>query len=169
MATVDVASEFRRYMFLQRRREQEGLSPDELELWMRLKARLAERFEDGPPSGQAERRESPRIPARLRLRYDSFGEISQSLMTSVSRGGVFVAARSPLPIGSKVVLWIAIAEEGLEVEVPGEVVSHNLAPDLASEQRGMGVRFGSLTDDAQAAVDRIYERSALKIIQASGE
>ena len=35
---------------------------------------------------------------------------------------------------------------------------------FGSEQRGMGVRFCNLSEEAQAVIDRIYERSALKII-----
>lgn len=147
-------------MRLQRKRDAEGLSVSELEMWHSLKRALNRRFQPDLEETAEDRRESVRLPSRIRLEYESYGEIAPCLMTSLSRGGVFVATPTPLPIGTKITLWIVIEEREGSIEVPGEVVSHNLAADLGSEARGMGVRFGTLSDEQQRAIDEVYRRAA---------
>lgn len=164
----DVVGQFREYMRLQRKRESEGLTVQELERWTALKGALNRQFQPGVAAPHEDRRESVRLPSRVRLHYESYGELAPCLMTSLSRGGVFVATPTPLPIGTKLTLWIDIEERDGALEVPGEVVSHNLAADLTSEQRGMGVRFGVLSEEQQSAMDEIYRNAADTAIAASG-
>ena len=166
---LDAVSQFREYMRLQRKRESDGLTVMELERWNSLKCSLNRRFQPDVSEPDADRRESVRLPSRIRLEYESYGELAPCLMTSMSRGGVFVAAPTPLPIGTKLTLRIDIQERDGAVEVPGEVVSHNLAADLKSEERGMGVRFGALSDEQQRAVDEIYRRAARTALEAEAK
>lgn len=156
---ADVQALFRDYIRLDRKRRDDALTPAEMERWRELKRRLNATF--SPPSRpeHEERRESVRVPVRLRVRFRSAGELRSCLLTNLSRGGVFVNTLEPLPIGSQVLLRIELADTRTEIEAPGEVVSHNVGPQFEVPRQGMGVRFGELAPEAREALQRYYERA----------
>lgn len=161
----DLISRFREYMFLQAKWEEGGLSIADNQRWEQLKAALNRHFQPEAQERPVDLRKSVRVPARLRLRYESLGAVAASLLTNVSRGGIFVATNSPLPIGSKVKLWIEVEDLGSEIELEGEVASQNASPDLANEERGMGLRFCNLDDATRKLVGDLYERCANRAIE----
>jgi uncharacterized protein (TIGR02266 family) len=154
---LDVPALFREYVRLDRRRREDGLSAAELARWNELKRRLNATFSPPDRPEHEERRESVRVPVRLRMHFETAGQLRRCLLTNLSRGGVFVCTPSPPPIGTQLVLRIEVDEGGLEIEVAGEVVSSNVGPDLTHRQRGMGVRFVDPSPAAQAVLDRLYE------------
>ena len=77
-------------------------------------------------------------------------------MTNISRGGVFVATRSPLPIGTPFKLRIHVGESGEIHELSGEVACVNTGADMKSGSQGMGIRFCNLSEEQQALVRRLY-------------
>lgn len=163
---------FREYMSLERQRDSpEGISVSDYQRWMQLKRTLNRHFQPGIQDSHADRRESVRVPLRLTMGFQSYGEIRETLMTNLSRGGIFVATGVPLPLGSILKLWIRIEESGQEIDVVGEVASHNSGPGLLSEELGMGIKFIRMTPEQEKAVDNLYERSLRRAVegkQASG-
>ena len=105
-----------------------------------------------------------RVPVRLRMGFESYGEIRESLMTNLSRGGLFIATPSPLPLGSTLQLRIRIEESEQEIEIEGEVASLNSGPGLLEEELGMGVKFVRLDEEQTKAVDDLYERASRKAL-----
>jgi len=159
---------FREYMTLdQRRAGAEGLSIAEFKRWSDLKRVLGREFQPGVQDSKQDRRGSVRVPVRLRMGFESYGEIRESLMTNLSRGGLFVATPNPLPMGATLHLRIRIEESQQEVEVEGEVASLNSGPGLLDEELGMGVRFIRLSDAQQKAVDDLYERSMRRALESN--
>jgi uncharacterized protein (TIGR02266 family) len=157
---------FREYMALERRRDApEGISVAEYQRWMHLKRTLNRHFQPGVQDSHADRRESVRVPLRLHMGFQSYGEIRETLMTNVSRGGIFVATEVPLPMGSKLRVWIRIEESGQEIDLEGEVASHNSGPGLLSEELGMGIKFIRMSPDQEKAIDNLYERSLRRAIE----
>jgi uncharacterized protein (TIGR02266 family) len=153
----DAAALFREYVQLDRRHRNAGLSAAELARWGELKQRLNATFSPPERPEHEERRDSVRVPVRLRMHFETAGQLRRCLLTNLSRGGVFVSTASPPPIGTQLVLRIDVAEGGIQIEVAGEVVSTNVGPDLTTRQQGMGVRFVDPSPAAQAALDRLYE------------
>ncbi len=147
---------FREYQRLERLREDDGLSLDELARWSQLKRILATHFKPGTDHEDADKRASLRIPSRVRVDYESLGTLRPCLMTNISRGGVFIACDSPLPVGSSIVLRIQIGEPKRLLELPGEVTTTNAGPNLLGEERGMGIRFSFLSAEQQAQVGELY-------------
>jgi len=156
----DIAGQFREYMHLERKQAADGLSVAELQRWSSLKAVLTSHF----PPGLSREKASPRNSVRLNVSFGTAGEISSSLLTNVSRGGIFVATASPLPIGTRLQLRLRIEDPAYEIEIEGEVVSHDLGAELAA-QPGMGIRFVGLSEDQRKAVDELYQRAAQRLIQ----
>jgi type IV pilus assembly protein PilZ len=78
----------------------------------------------------------PRLPVHLEVRYQDGDELRRSFVTNLGAGGVFIRTSRPLPIGTEVVLEIALA--GVEpVRLRGRV-----AWDRASgREDGMGIAF----------------------------
>ncbi len=156
---ADIALLFRRYMRLESRRKSSSLSVVELEEWSELKEILNTHFQPGVSKEHAAQRDSVRVPTRLNVSFESYGEIREVLMTNLSRGGIFVASDRPLPIGTKVQVKIRIEESGNVINVSGEVVSQNIGADLVTEERGMGLRFVGLNASQKKVVDTLYHQA----------
>jgi uncharacterized protein (TIGR02266 family) len=154
----DIASQFREYVRLDRRQRDSGLSPQELQRWRLLKRRLSQFFSPGLPAEQADRRESVRVPARIAVSFPSDGELARSLMTNLSRKGVFVHTEHVLEIGERFELRIHVSHPPHDIVVPVEVVSHNVGPNYASNEPGMGLRFLDASPQAEKQIDELYER-----------
>ncbi len=151
----DVVLLFREFARLDRKRRR-GLSPEELERWVGLKRRLAREFNPEVSDAQADGRESIRVPMRLVVSFQDVGELRRCWMTNLSRGGLFVATDQILAIGTQLTLRIGVGPGGDEIEVPAEVVSHNLGPDFRTRP-GMGMRFLDLSPDVTKKLDDLYD------------
>ena len=148
---------FRQFTALDRRRKADGLSIAELSRWHALKRALNRHFQPDADPNQQDKRESVRVPLRLKVAFDSYGQIRDSLMTNLSRGGLFVATDAPLAIGTPFDLRIQVGSK--EIEVPGVVASHHTGASLSSEERGMGIRFANLDASVQKEIDDLYDRA----------
>ena len=153
---MDVALIFREYVRLDRMRE-EGLTPSELHRWTLLKRKLNKHFSPGLPDSHVDQRESVRVPARIRVSFASEGELAQSLMTNLSRRGVFVETPHPLEIGARLELRIQVESPDRVLIVPAEVVSYGIGPHLGVKS-GMGLRIGDLDAETDAQLTDLYER-----------
>jgi uncharacterized protein (TIGR02266 family) len=153
---MDVATLFREYVRLDRMRKT-GLTPTEQHRWSQLKRTLNQHFSPGLPPSRADQRESVRVPARIKVWFASDGALAQSLMTNLSRRGVFVETEHPLEIGSELELRIHVESSQRELVVPAVVVSHGIGPKLGVK-RGMGLRLGELDPATDAQFSELYER-----------
>jgi type IV pilus assembly protein PilZ len=163
---LNMPARLREYMSLERQRtSDEGIGIDEYQRWSQLKRMLNSHFQPGVQDSHADRRESVRVPARLRVGFDSLGEMRESLMTNVSRGGLFISTPHPLPIGVRLSLRVHIEETGEVIDLSGEVASLNSGPGLMTEELGMGIKFDQLGEAEGKAVDSLYERSLRKALE----
>jgi uncharacterized protein (TIGR02266 family) len=147
---------FREYKRLERIRDEKGFSLQDLERWTSLKRMLTEHFRPGAGQEIADKQSSLRVPIRLRVEFGTRGALRQSLMTNISRGGVFVSTDDPLPIGTPLELRVRIDEDGQEQVLRGDVVSVNTGASMTSGERGMGVSFSNLSADDEAWVKQLY-------------
>ena len=166
----DVLQLFREFARLDRKRRR-GLSPGELRRWMLLKRKLAREFNPNVSDAQADQRTSIRVPTRLVVSFGKVGELRRSWMTNLGRGGVFVESDELLEVGSRLTLRIGVEEVGEELELPAEVVSHNVGPRFEN-RRGMGLRFLELPPDIAKRLDDLYEGTFCREVEkrrAGGE
>ena len=154
----DVVASFRAFVFLDRKRMREGLTPAELSRWTALKRELARELSDGYDDERADQRASVRVPMKLRVSFASMGELGQALITNLSRGGLFVATDHGLELGTRVVLRLHVEEAGKGIEVQAEVVSRNLGP-RGDPRRGLGLRFVEAEGPLRKELDALYERA----------
>ena len=150
---------FREYKRLDQLRGSTGLSVGELERWTQLKRILTSHFTPAADPVITAKRASLRLPTRLRVSFDSSGELRECLMTNISSGGVFVATDDPLEVGSTIRLRIEIEDSGRILDLAGIVAVVNAGADLCSSERGMGIRFTRLSEEQKALVEEIYGRA----------
>jgi uncharacterized protein (TIGR02266 family) len=82
--------------------------------------------------------------------FDSFDQFIDEYVTNISRSGVFIKAKSPLPVGTRVDLRFTIITDGIEtIEGEGEVVR------VSEDPPGMGVVFKNLTSYSQQIILRL--------------
>ena len=155
----NIAAVFRDYARLDLKRIGAGLSVPEFEHWNRLKTTLDHELRSRDRAARDDRRSSPRIATRLRCSYADCDELRRASVTNLATGGVFISTTAPAPLGTRLQLRIQIEESGAEIEVPGVVVSTNFAPGQP-RQRGMGVRFDTVTPEMIEEISRLYAREA---------
>ena len=104
---------------------------------------------------------SSTAPLRIRLRFASFDALIDKFAPNVTRGGVFLASRTPLPIGSTFAFEIQLA--GGEVALAGDgKVTWVKAFDPTAPQKphGMGVQFLRLDNPSRELLNKILARKA---------
>lgn len=142
---------------LDRKRTDRGLSVRELERWSELRELLNRRFSSGMRELHLDKRQSVRVPTRLNASFENLGKFQRSLITKLSRRGVFINTASPLEIGTRLRLRIHIERTGEDLEVPGVVVTNHVGPGFDTQQLGMGIRFSDLEPETVKQLDDLYE------------
>ena len=82
--------------------------------------------------------------------FDSFDQFIQEYVTNISRTGVFIKTKTPLPVGTLVNLRFTVIMNDIEsVEGEGEVVRVDTDPP------GMGVVFRKLSSYSQGLIEKL--------------
>lgn len=164
---ADVARMLVEYNRLERARVTSGLSAEELQRWKALKEQLDRHFSPGSDPTKRSRRDSVRVPTRIKASFESLGSFRDSIMTNLSRGGVFVCTDCPLAIGEKVTLRISVEGEGTPLDVPARVVSTGVQGNFSTQRKGMGVAFLDMDPELRRRVDALYERALEDLAERS--
>lgn len=84
--------------------------------------------------------------------FSVIDEYIAEYVSSISRGGVFIRSKNPLPVGTRVVLKFSVIVEDIEVvDGEGEVVRVE-----EGDEMGMGVAFTRLSRESKELIDRIF-------------
>ena len=82
--------------------------------------------------------------------FESFDAFVHEYVTNVSRSGVFIRSKEPLPVGTKVNLTFTVIMDDVEtIEGLGEVVR------VQDDPSGMGVVFTELTEYSEGLLARL--------------
>lgn len=85
--------------------------------------------------------------------FDSIEHFIMEYVTNISRSGVFIRSKDPLPEGTKVNLKFTVILEDIEtIEGIGEVVR------VQDDPPGMGVTFVELTSYSQQLLEKLMTR-----------
>lgn len=100
------------------------------------------------PKANADKREHERVT--INKEFGSFDAFLSEYVSNLSRSGVYVRSRQPLPVGTKVDLVFSVLMDGVEtVEGVGEVVR------VHDDPPGMGVVFTELSKTSEAIIERL--------------
>ena len=109
-----------------------------------------------------ERRGAPRWPVVVEVTIASshtfYSEGEQFFSEDLSEGGIFVAAKCPQPLGTRLEFQFTLPDSRQLIEATGEVQWVREAGDEpvegAPDAPGMGIRFIDLPDEHQARILR---------------
>jgi uncharacterized protein (TIGR02266 family) len=113
----------------------------------------SESDEDGIPGDAADdgvddKRAEERIT--INKEFESFDAFIHEYVTNISRSGVFVKSKQPLPIGTRVNLRFTVIMDDIEtIEGVGKVVR------VAHDPPGMGVVFTQLSQYSRHLIERL--------------
>jgi uncharacterized protein (TIGR02266 family) len=89
--------------------------------------------------------------------FESFEAFIHEYVTNISRSGVFIRSKSPLPVGTEVNLKFTVIMDDIEtIEGTGQVVR------VEEDPSGMGVVFTALTSYSQELIERLLTRTPKK-------
>jgi len=104
----------------------------------------------GSPAGAApDDRRAPRVT--LNKEFASFDAFVDDYVLNVSRQGVFIRSRDPLPVGTAVDLHFSVLADG----EPGSVEGVGRVVRVQSDPPGMGVVFTRVDRASQGLLDRL--------------
>ncbi len=107
-------------------------------------------------------RENKRSAARLHnaipVAYKSVGSFLSDWATNISRGGLFINTRKPLPVGTAVKILIQLPGTSFPCELSGRVTRMAEFANHANMVPGMGIEFTGLTEAKKAEIDAFVER-----------
>jgi hypothetical protein len=100
-----------------------------------------------------------RVPRAERVKinreFDSVQAFIDEYVVNISRSGVFIRSKDPLPVGTRVQLRFTVIMDELEIiEGIGEVVRMSARP------RGMGVVFIELTGYSQDLIAKLITQQS---------
>ena len=111
------------------------------------------------PKSPEEADATPRRDDRVTINkeFESYDSFINEYETNISRTGVFVRSKTPLPVGTKVNLRFTVIMDDIEtVEGVGEVVRVNDDPP------GMGVVFTELSSYSKGLIEKLLTNKAQK-------
>jgi uncharacterized protein (TIGR02266 family) len=93
-------------------------------------------------------RQEPRVT--INKEFDSFDQFIQEYITNISRSGVFIKTKTPLPVGTEVNLRFTVIMDDIEtIEGLGEVVRVDTDPP------GMGIVFRELSSYSKELIEKL--------------
>ena len=99
-----------------------------------------------------QRRDEDRVT--INKEFESFDAFIAEYVTNISRSGVFIRSKNPLPVGTTVNLNFTVIMDDIEnIEGQGEVVR------VEDDPAGMGVVFTKLTNYSQRLIERLLVKS----------
>jgi uncharacterized protein (TIGR02266 family) len=115
-------------------------------------------------SADEDGRRDVRVPLKARVDYELMSEDTFlfEYTSNLSRGGIFLATRNPLPVGTQLNLRFALPEEKRTIETTGQVVWVNeYRPGGENINPGMGIEFVDLVEKDRNAITRLIKRKAM--------
>lgn len=108
--------------------------------------------------GGTDKRRAERLENELSVTYRTVDGFISDWATNISRGGLFINSREPLPVGTVVRLIISLPDTAFPFDLEGKVV-RVVAPDNpGNEPPGMGIEFVDVDEEKRGRIERFVEK-----------
>jgi uncharacterized protein (TIGR02266 family) len=98
---------------------------------------------------------------RIQLRYPDEATFIQRFAPNVTRGGIFLASRSPHPTGTVITFEVAIMQGPPLLAGTGKVTwVRDFNPNEPQRAHGMGVQFLQIAPNTKPMLDKLIEQKA---------
>jgi uncharacterized protein (TIGR02266 family) len=106
----------------------------------------------------ADKRQSHRLHHELPVAYRSVGGFLSDWATDISRGGLFINTRKPLPVGTPVRLTLQLPAAKCPVDIAGRVARVSEVGNAVNTAPGMGIEFTDLDGAKRREIEAFVER-----------
>lgn len=103
------------------------------------------------------KRRAPRLHHEIPVAYRSVGSFLSDWATNISRGGLFINTKAPLPVGTAVKIIIQLPGESFPCRLDGRVARVTPFDNHANMVPGMGIEFTGLDEPQQRQLDAFVE------------
>lgn len=103
-----------------------------------------------------EKRTHKRFPSTLEVRYSSVKGLISDWTMNISKGGMFISTKYPLPEGTNLTLKLKIPDSKEEISLDAEVV-WRVKPEESKGTLipGMGLKFKNIDEEVIKKIERI--------------
>jgi uncharacterized protein (TIGR02266 family) len=99
---------------------------------------------------------SRNTPVRVRLRYADLDTFVERFAPNVTRGGIFLASRTPRPVGEVLDFEIQLADGQVALSGEGKVIwVKDFNPAEPQKPHGMGVQFTRVAPESRETLNRL--------------
>lgn len=105
---------------------------------------------------------TPEIPlVRIQLRYPDEATFIQRFSPNVTRGGIFLASRTPLPVNTVIGFEVALLQGPALLRGTGKVTwVREFNPNEPQRAHGMGVQFIQVAQRCRPLLEKLLEQKA---------
>jgi type IV pilus assembly protein PilZ len=109
-------------------------------------------------SSESNKRRSERLQHELLVAYRSVDGFITDWAVNISKGGLFINSRNPLPVGTLVRLIISLPDTAFPFDLTGRVTRVSEYDNAANEVPGMGVEFVDIDEDKRSRIERFVDK-----------
>ena len=104
------------------------------------------------------KRRAARLHHEIPVAYRSVGSFLTDWATNISRGGLFINTRKPLPVGTAVKILVQLPGASFPFQLQGRVTRVTEFDNHANMVPGMGVEFTDVDDAKRREIEKFVER-----------
>ncbi len=109
----------------------------------------------------AQRRDHPRAPLSVRVRYTSSAGAREGFISILGGGGVFIESVEPLPIDSEIAVEVQLPGTPDPVRARGRIVWVRAGFEPTDRSPGMGVAFSQISPQDRQRVVEVVMRTLM--------
>lgn len=111
-----------------------------------------------PAATPSTSRKAERLQHELLVAYRTVDGFITDWAVNISRGGIFINTRNPLPVGSEVRLIISLPDAAFPFDLNGRVIRVQPHDPQSDQMSGMGIEFMGVDEDKRARLERFVDR-----------
>jgi uncharacterized protein (TIGR02266 family) len=105
------------------------------------------------PSGR-DRRKDTRLDVKIKVDYSTKDIFVSNYVTNLSKGGVFIETKTPLPVQSEIHFIFILPDFNVKIEAKGKVVwTYDVKKGTGKVVSGMGIKFTDLSPQHKAQIE----------------
>ncbi len=112
------------------------------------------------------KRRAARLHHEIPVAYRSVGSFLTDWATNISRGGLFINTRKPLPVGTAVKILVQLPGASFPFQLNGRVTRITEYDNRANMVPGMGVEFTDVDEAQRRELEAFVERLRKQLEEA---
>ncbi len=108
--------------------------------------------------GKRQERKAQRLHHEILVAYRTVDGFITDWAVNISKGGLFVNTRTPLPVGSQVRLIVSLPDAAFPFDLQGKVSWVNEFDNASNLVPGMGIEFVDIDDEKRGRIAAFVDK-----------